>query len=77
MRTSDLIEALSERLEPVSNRALYWRLGAWVGGLVISHGMGFDAIPPTAAALALGALLLTFLSWLTQNKRIPINAKPV
>ncbi len=32
MRTSDLIEALSERLEPVSNRALYWRLGAWVGG---------------------------------------------
>jgi DHA1 family inner membrane transport protein len=52
-------------------------LGAWVGGLVISHGMGFDAIPPTAAALALGALLLTFLSWLTQNKRIPINAKPV
>ena len=32
MRTSDLIEALSERLEPVSTRAPLWRLGAWVGG---------------------------------------------
>ena len=32
MRTDDLIEALSERLEPVSTRAPLLRLGAWVGG---------------------------------------------
>ncbi len=32
MRTDDLIEALSERLEPVSTRAPFWRLAAWVGG---------------------------------------------
>jgi DHA1 family inner membrane transport protein len=49
-------------------------LGAWVGGLVIAHHLGFDAIPPTAAALAVGALLLMFLSRLTQPKRIIVNA---
>ncbi len=32
MRTDDLIDALSERLEPVSTHAPFWRLGAWVGG---------------------------------------------
>ncbi len=32
MRTDDLIEVLSERLEPTSTRAPVWRMAAWVGG---------------------------------------------
>jgi MFS transporter, DHA1 family, inner membrane transport protein len=52
-------------------------LGAWVGGEVISNNFGFDAIPPTAAALALAALLLTFLSRLNRNKRTLAHANPV
>ena len=37
-------------------------LGAWIGGLVIAHDLGFIAIPPTAAVLALAALPLCFLA---------------
>jgi DHA1 family inner membrane transport protein len=37
-------------------------LGAWVGGLVIAHDLGFIAIPPTAALLALAALPLCLLA---------------
>jgi DHA1 family inner membrane transport protein len=37
-------------------------LGAWVGGQVIAHGFGFNAIPPTAAVLALAALPLCLLA---------------
>jgi MFS transporter, DHA1 family, inner membrane transport protein len=44
-------------------------LGAWVGGEVIANHLGFDAIPPTAAALALAALLLALLSRLLPTKR--------
>jgi DHA1 family inner membrane transport protein len=49
-------------------------LGAWIGGLVISHNLGFDAIPPTAAALSLAALLLVLSSKTQRN--LP-HAKPV
>jgi len=52
-------------------------IGAWVGGLVIANHFGFDAIPPTGAALALGALLLTLLSRLTPKKRMLPYAGPV
>jgi DHA1 family inner membrane transport protein len=52
-------------------------LGAWAGGEVISHHLGFDAIPPTAAALSLAALLLTGLSRLHQPKRTLAYANPV
>jgi DHA1 family inner membrane transport protein len=34
-------------------------LGAWVGGLVIDHGFGLQAIPLAAGALAVAALLAT------------------
>jgi DHA1 family inner membrane transport protein len=32
-------------------------LGAWVGGLVISHGFGLQAVPLAAAGLSLGAVV--------------------
>jgi DHA1 family inner membrane transport protein len=51
-------------------------LGAWAGGLVIAHGPGLPAIPPTAAALALAALALTLLSMLQREKRM-FHANPV
>lgn len=37
-------------------------LGAWVGGLVIGHGLGLDSIPLAAAALALMAVLAMQIS---------------
>jgi DHA1 family inner membrane transport protein len=46
-------------------------LGAWVGGEVISHGLGLSAIPPAAALLALAALGLTFLSFLPARRLQP------
>jgi DHA1 family inner membrane transport protein len=52
-------------------------LGAWAGGIVIADHFGFDAIPPTAAALSLAALALTFVSMLHRPKRIPLHANPV
>jgi DHA1 family inner membrane transport protein len=52
-------------------------LGAWAGGAVIAHGLGFDAIPPTAAALALAALALIWLSSFNRSRRMPLHAKPV
>jgi DHA1 family inner membrane transport protein len=52
-------------------------LGAWVGGEVISHHLGLDAIPPTAAALSVAALLLTALSRLQQTKRTFADANAV
>jgi len=51
-------------------------LGAWAGGLVIAHHFGFDAIPPTASALAFAALALTLLSTLHRPRRI-LHANPV
>jgi DHA1 family inner membrane transport protein len=52
-------------------------LGAWVGGEVIANRLGFDAIPPAAAALALAALLLVLLSRLLPTKRTLAYANPV
>jgi DHA1 family inner membrane transport protein len=52
-------------------------LGAWIGGVVIARHFGFDAIPPTAAALALAALGLLGFSWFTTSKRTILNAKSV
>jgi len=43
-------------------------LGAWVGGEVISHGLGLGAIPPAAALLALAALGLTLISLLPARR---------
>jgi len=39
-------------------------LGAWVGGEVISRGLGLPAVPMAGALLAFAALLVTFLSLL-------------
>ncbi|MDY7561773.1 MFS transporter [Pseudomonas sp. 10B1] len=38
-------------------------LGAWIGGSVIAHGLGLNSVPLAAAALAVMALLLTFLTF--------------
>jgi DHA1 family inner membrane transport protein len=37
-------------------------LGAWVGGQVIDHGFGLQAVPLVAGALAIGALMATQVS---------------
>lgn len=37
-------------------------LGAWVGGLVIDHGLGLTAVPLAASGLALLALIATLLT---------------
>jgi hypothetical protein len=39
MKTSDVIDVLSARLEPVSTRAPVWRLGAWVGGGAVASAV--------------------------------------
>ncbi|WP_118180935.1 MFS transporter [Paraburkholderia phosphatilytica] len=36
--------------------------GAWLGGLAIGHGFGYDALPYVAAVVAVAALLLTWLA---------------
>lgn len=38
-------------------------LGAWVGGTVIDHGLGLTRVPLAAAALAVLALIVTFLTF--------------
>jgi DHA1 family inner membrane transport protein len=43
-------------------------LGAWVGGAVISHGLGLGAVAPAAAGLSIIALLLTLLSLLPARR---------
>jgi DHA1 family inner membrane transport protein len=43
-------------------------LGAWVGGQVISHGLGLAAIPPAAALISLAALGLTVISLLPARR---------
>jgi DHA1 family inner membrane transport protein len=45
-------------------------LGAWVGGAVISHGLGLGAVAPAAAGLSLTALVLTILSLLPARRRL-------
>ncbi len=52
-------------------------LGAWAGGVVISDHFGLDAIPPTAAAISVAALLLTALSVFVQPKRTLAHANSV
>jgi DHA1 family inner membrane transport protein len=37
-------------------------LGAWIGGLVIDHGFGLQAVPLFAGILAIGALMATWVS---------------
>jgi DHA1 family inner membrane transport protein len=45
-------------------------LGAWVGGAVISRGLGLAAVAPAAAGLSLAALVLTLLSLLPARRRL-------
>jgi DHA1 family inner membrane transport protein len=47
-------------------------LGAWVGGLVISHGLGLQAVPLAAAGLSLGAVVAMRLS-LYFSQRLEAN----
>ena len=49
-------------------------LGAWVGGLVISHGFGLPSVPLAAAALALGAVAAMRLS-LYFSQRLDTNGQ--
>lgn len=52
-------------------------IGAWVGGEVIAGGLGFTAIPPAAAAIAVVALLLVMISRFTHPTRKLRNANAV
>ncbi|UCO97261.1 MFS transporter [Metapseudomonas lalkuanensis] len=45
-------------------------LGAWVGGLVISHGFGLTSVPLAAAVLAILALLATLLTFSNRNPEL-------
>jgi DHA1 family inner membrane transport protein len=45
--------------------------GAWLGGLVINHGHALDTLPWVAAAVSVGALLLT---WFAARMDAPASA---
>lgn len=47
-------------------------LGAWVGGLVISQGLGLSSVPLAAAALALVAVLTTQLTLNATHRLQPV-----
>jgi DHA1 family inner membrane transport protein len=47
-------------------------LGAWVGGVVISRGMGLTDVPLAAAALAVVALIATQLTANARNQLEPV-----
>lgn len=49
-------------------------LGAWVGGLVISHGFGLQSVPLAAAGLALGAVV-AMRSSLYFSQRLDANGQ--
>jgi DHA1 family inner membrane transport protein len=36
--------------------------GAWLGGLAISHGLGYDALPWVAATVSVAALFVTWIA---------------
>jgi MFS transporter, DHA1 family, inner membrane transport protein len=36
--------------------------GAWLGGLALGHGYGFDQLPWVAAAVAVAALVVTWIA---------------
>jgi MFS transporter, DHA1 family, inner membrane transport protein len=52
-------------------------LGAWVGGLTIAHGAGLTALPWVAAAVALAALVLTWVAARLDARRAPLSAASV
>ncbi len=43
--------------------------GAWVGAMMISAGLGYDALPLASAALALSALAVAAYSWRADGRR--------
>ncbi len=45
-------------------------MGAWIGGLAIGHGFALDALPWVAAAVALAALVLTWVAARLDGKAV-------
>ncbi|MET1080020.1 MAG: MFS transporter [Pseudomonas sp.] len=47
-------------------------LGAWIGGLVISHGLGLTSVPLAAGALAVLALIASQLTHAAETRLTPV-----
>ena len=45
-------------------------LGAWLGGLALTHGVGLDALPWVAAAVTVAALVVTMLAAYLDTRRV-------
>ncbi|WP_322059870.1 MFS transporter [Paraburkholderia sp. J63] len=52
-------------------------MGAWLGGLAIAHGVALAALPWVAAAVALGALVLTWTAARLDARKAPLRATGV
>ncbi len=49
--------------------------GAWLGGAVLTHGYGLDALPWAAAVVAVAALAVTWFAARLDTPRVPADAK--
>ena len=52
-------------------------MGAWLGGLAITHGIGLAALPWVAAAVAIAALVLTWAAARLDARKAPLRATAV
>lgn len=52
-------------------------MGAWLGGLAIAHGVALAALPWVAAAVAMGALVLTWTAARLDARKAPLRATGV
>lgn len=52
-------------------------MGAWLGGLAISHGVALAVLPWVAAAVAMGALVLTWTAARLDARKAPLRATGV
>ncbi|GGP21176.1 hypothetical protein [Silvimonas iriomotensis] len=51
-------------------------MGAWLGGLTLSHGHSLDVLPWVAAAVTAGALVLTVFARKLDGVAVPDAAAP-
>ncbi|TDG24449.1 hypothetical protein EYW47_07745 [Paraburkholderia silviterrae] len=49
-------------------------MGAWLGGLAITHGIALAALPWVAAAVAIAALILTWAAARLDARKAPLRA---
>ena len=52
-------------------------MGAWLGGLAIAHGVALAVLPWVAAAVAMGALVLTWTAARLDARKAPLRATGV